>query len=137
MRFPKIQLFEKIKNNNYIGKSKFISPYIAPEQGYADVWRYRRTVLPKIEERVGLDVDRDQVVFFRVRTKQAQDGKIIRALYGKIYGGIISDIGAKKNISIRFTYYLNPDGTRNMEYDPEENLFKSRLSERYMYPNRP
>ncbi len=30
-----------------------------------------------------------------------------------------------KTAIIRFTYYLNPDGTRNVEFDPAKNLFRN------------
>jgi len=42
-----------------------------------------------------------------------KDGKVVKALYGKIYGDFFDMV-----------YYLNPDGTRNIEYDPKRNLFK-------------
>lgn len=52
---------------------------------------------------------------FRVRTKIDKDGNIISAKYGKIKGDFLLST---------FTYYYNPDGTRNLEFDPEKNLFK-------------
>jgi hypothetical protein len=41
-------------------------------------------------------------------------GEVVSAFYGKIY----RDIGR-----YHFTYCLNPDGTRNVEFDPRRNLF--------------
>ena len=38
----------------------------------------------------------------------------MKAWYGKIYGDFFDMV-----------YYLNPDGTRNVEFDPKRNLFKS------------
>lgn len=32
-------------------------------------------------------------------------------------------IDINKKVTIIFKYYLNPDGTRNLEYDPNRNLF--------------
>jgi hypothetical protein len=42
-------------------------------------------------------------------------------LYGKIYGDFDADFLRGR---IGFTYYLNPEpNSRNMEYDPKQNLF--------------
>jgi hypothetical protein len=50
-------------------------------------------------------------------------GNVTSALYGKIYGDFSQDIG---NDAVRFTYYLNPEpNSRNMEFDPKQNLFKN------------
>jgi len=73
---------------------------------------------------------------FRVRTEK-KDGKFDRAMYGKI----VSDIELRSNRregklpSIEFTYYLNPDYTRNLEFDPKRNLFPDLPElERISYP---
>jgi hypothetical protein len=61
--------------------------------------------------------------YFRIRTKTGADGQIVGGLYGKIYDGIMFDtsLDTRGHMSctpgIRFTYYLNPDGTRNTEYN--------------------
>ena len=66
-----------------------------------------------------------QKYFFRVRTKKDDQGKIVSALYGKIYGDINFDFFSPKTI-VAFTYYLNPElNSRNMEFDPKQNLFKN------------
>ena len=44
-------------------------------------------------------------------------------MYGKILGDIGFDPAFQKTIDLRFTYYLNPDYTRNLEYDRTKNLF--------------
>jgi len=56
----------------------------------------------------------DMNYYMRVRSVANAQGDVMSALYGKIYG----DVGYQ-----RFTYYLNPDGTRNVEFDPRKNLF--------------
>jgi hypothetical protein len=67
-----------------------------------------------------------QAYFFRARTQKEGD-KIISALYGKIVGGL--GIGPNKDGTsgqVGFTYYLNPNpNDRNMEYDPNQDLFKN------------
>jgi len=61
---------------------------------------------------------------FRIRSKEGRDGKIESAMYGKIIGPIMfAPARSKKSTIINFKYYLNPDGTRNLEHDPKRNLF--------------
>jgi hypothetical protein len=52
------------------------------------------------------------------------DKKLVRAEYGKIYGPVEITAGSEGKWILSFTYYLNPDGTRNLEFDPKNNLFK-------------
>jgi hypothetical protein len=110
-------------NREYIGESQFKLPYYAPEDGYQDKWIYERIVLPD-NKRAGFDQKDTQVVFFRVRTETDENGKITRALYGKIVGQIIGGLFKDKDIKpkVGFTYYLSPNGTRNMENDPEKDI---------------
>lgn len=92
---------------------RLISPYEAPEEGYVPEWNLHRTRRgPKVREET--DYDESGGYFFRVRTVLDNEGKIVKALYGKIYGEIFFNM----------VHYLNPDGTRNMEYDSEQNLMK-------------
>ena len=66
------------------------------------------------------DVREDQNYFFRIRTEKDEDGNIVSALYGKIYG----DFEGFEHGTLRFTYYLNPTSNdRNLEFDPDRNLF--------------
>jgi len=53
--------------------------------------------------------------FFRVRTVKNDEGNIVSAYYGKIYGDFM-----------QFSYYLNPTpNDRNIEFDPKQNLISS------------
>ena len=61
---------------------------------------------------------------FRVRSESIGD-KPLMAMHGKIYGDIEFDPKGKATASILFDYYLNPDYTNNLEYDPKQNLFKN------------
>lgn len=66
--------------------------------------------------------DRHYIV--RVRSEE-KNGKFIRGMYGKIFSDI-KLLTARKTggmPSLSFTYYLNPDYTRNLEFDPKRNLF--------------
>jgi hypothetical protein len=68
--------------------------------------------------------DSNRHYIYRVRSEE-ENGKFIKAMYGKIF----SDIELRSNRktgglpSIEFIYYLNPDYTRNLEFDPKRNLF--------------
>jgi hypothetical protein len=92
----------------------FRSPYEAPEEGYLPEWKLKRWRRP--DGPIQTTLEDKGGYFFRVRTELDHDGKVVKALYGKIYGDFFNMV-----------YYLNPDGTRNMEYDPKRNLLK--------YPN--
>jgi len=90
---------------------RFRSPYEAPEDGYVSEWNLERTRRgPKVMEQT--NYDETGGYFYRVRTVLDKDGKVVKALYGKIYGEIFFNM----------VHYLNPEGTRNMEYDPNRNL---------------
>jgi hypothetical protein len=53
--------------------------------------------------------------YFRVRTKLDENGNVVSARYGKIYGDFM-----------QFSYYLNPTpNDRNVEFDPKQNLITS------------
>ena len=62
-----------------------------------------------------------EYLIFRVRTEVDEQGNIVSARYGKIYGPI--EFGVGKEHCIRFTYYLNPTANdRNLEFDTRRNL---------------
>jgi len=51
-------------------------------------------------------------LYFRVRTKLDENGNVVSARYGKIYGDLA-----------QFTYYFNPTpNDLNIEFDPKQNL---------------
>ena len=91
--------------------SKLRSDYEAPDQGYQPAVTLVRTI---IESKVTDDAKLDRNYYFRVRSKLDEDGNIISANYGKIYGDFMS-----------FIYYFNPTpNDRNVEFDPSRNLLK-------------
>jgi len=58
--------------------------------------------------------------YFRVRS---QDGK---QMYGKVYGFFrVLTYGNDTEPHVEFTYYLNPDGTNNVEFAPGKSYFPS------------
>lgn len=100
--------------------SEFKLPRFAPEDGY----KKELTVFidRKTNNITKKSYKENMNYMFRVRS-EVENGKLKKAIYGKILGDI--DIGTKKegNAYLEFKYYLNPDHTRNLEFDPKRNLF--------------
>lgn len=93
--------------------SKLVSDYVAPLEGYQETWIQRTWKEKGSHHQTTRNIDRN--FYFRVRTMVNEEGNIISAHYGKIYGDFMS-----------FIYYLNPTpNDRNLEFDPHKNLFKN------------
>ncbi len=104
------------KGQNRNEGSACISAYEAPADGYTNVIAFHRNVRGTKAES---NDDQHYLYYFRIRTQTNEMGQVTNALYGKIYG----------QINGNFTYYLNPTpNDRNMEFDPEKNLFKNLFS---------
>lgn len=67
---------------------------------------------------------------FRIRTEKNLEGKVVSALYGKVYGGFPLTYKVLDHPSgVYFTYYLNlTPNDRNLEWDMEHNLCPVRES---------
>ena len=86
------------------------SPHEAPVSGYQSQWVQTRNRKPGQPETGNLDANRNYI--FRVRTALDQQGNVVSAHYGKIYGDFL-----------QFRYYLNPTpNSRNIEFAPKQNL---------------
>ncbi len=93
----------------------------APLEGYEAAVTNRMHVSEKLKKHS--TIREDQNYFFRVRATKDENGEIVSALYGKIYG----DFKFDQNGYLSFTYYLNPiPNDRNVEFDPDKNLFGGR-----------
>lgn len=116
-RFDGIQL---IKEEHRYG-CEFKLPRSAFQSRYVD-----KLVLSKkrnIKDGVMIDFSDDDNYIFRIRSEE-KDGKFVKAIYGKILGPIsFGDVSRKETATVQFKYYLNPDYTRNLEFDPKRNLF--------------
>ena len=101
--------------------SIFKLPRFAPESGYQSklVRYFRRSPGKPIEDSTA----EDNNYIFRIRS-EVVDGKLVQAIYGKIQSDISVYPGYHKTAAIVFTYYLNPDHTRNLEYSGKRNLFE-------------
>ena len=86
------------------------SPHEAPLDGYTPELYKERSAHPG--QPTKNDDDPNRIYLFRVRTVKNDDGKIVSAHYGKVYGDFL-----------QFTYYFNPTpNDRNIEFDPKQNL---------------
>lgn len=103
--------------------SQFKLPRIAPETGYQSKLIRSKSRTPG--QPYKSDSKEDNNYIFRIRSEE-KNGEQIRAMYGKIQGDI--NFGVDKmthKASITFRPYLNPDYTRNLEFDIDKNLFKN------------
>ena len=86
-------------------------------------------------DKVYRQIDQTHIPFgtgyiFRTRTQVDEQGNLIRARYGKIYPSPeekLFTITKDGLCHLNLCYYMNPiDNDTNLEFDPEENLFKTR-----------
>jgi hypothetical protein len=94
-------------------------PFEAPVEGYVSKIMKEKSMSP--DKGYRSNEKKNIHYIFRVRTKVDKDGNIVKALYGKLGG----EFKFSPEGEIVFGYYLNPDGTRNLEEDKERNLFKN------------
>lgn len=110
--------FIKYDLNMYNG-SEFKLPRYAPADGYQK--QFVRHVI-KIPNKTLQDDQNDNIGYvFRVRSSDLNS--LQNAMYGKIQRDVELRAMGQGTAGIAFTYYLNPDHTRNLEFDPKRNLF--------------
>jgi hypothetical protein len=114
-----IQLIKEDRGIFNLG-SRYRLPRTAPEDEYLPQYVVHRYTGPKW----GI-ISRDETnnFIFRVRTEVDDEGRIVKALYGKILGDFRFAPLEGNAGDFLMHYYLNPDGTRNLEFDTERNLF--------------
>jgi hypothetical protein len=101
-------------------------PGIAPGSGYMNEWEWR--LRPEMDQDplnpyADLNFDQDSNYYFRVRSQRSNNGDLRSAMYGKIYYGVQFGVWENRpDFSLKLLYYLNPDGTRNTEFDMRSNL---------------
>jgi len=117
-KFDGIQL---VKEDRRYG-SMLKLPRLAPETGYNG--NLIRSISRMPGKPLKEDTEENNNYIFRVRSEE-KDGKLIRAMYGKIQGDIEFGVKNANQAVIVFKYYLNPDYTRNLEFDPKQNLFNN------------
>lgn len=97
----------------------FKFPYEAPTEGYLSSREWRNAYDGKTR-RLDNDLSRETNYIFRVRSERDEKGNVIRALYGVIVDEIEVLGTNETGFNITFCYRLNPDYTRNLEFDPPE-----------------
>ncbi len=108
---------------NGLSGSEFKLPRFAPLDGYLGNWEIAKIRTSKAGVKVSF-LKEDNFIL-RIRSEE-KDGKFDRAIYGKIVGPIsFGNITKQDTVTIIFKYYLNPDYTRNLEFDPNRNLFSN------------
>ena len=120
-----IQSFKSLPlhNEEPLG-SVFWSGYEAPINGYESVYEYERISTQDGSRDKNVFQRKDLNYYYRVRAQVDSSGNVEKAMYGKIYRDFFCYYDHFKNeIKVQFWYYLNPDGTRNMEADTKKNLF--------------
>jgi hypothetical protein len=115
--FDGIQVVKDDGGGDFNVGSQYRLPRTAPESGYQS----------KIQKRISRgsygrysDKDYGNNYIFRVRSEVDENGKLKQAMYGKIRGELTYSPGSGV---IGMHYYLNPDYTPNLEFDPKRNLF--------------
>jgi len=101
-------------------QSSYRWPFMAPEFGYLPKLYREKSDSPQNNFK-STEKERASYIY-RVRTQKDKDGNIVAAMYGKIS----KEFEFGPNGTILFGYDLNHDGTRNLEEDPNKNLFKKK-----------
>jgi len=119
-----IQVIKDDGGGDFNVGSWFRLPRTAPETNYQPVLqkKFSRGTYGRHS-----DNKDDNNYIFRVRSEVDKNGKLIRAMYGKIRGEIqFAPLGSTKGKegygAVGMHYYLNSDYTRNLEFDPKRNL---------------
>jgi len=112
----------QVINEDRLTGSQFKLLRYAPEAGYEKklTQKLKRVLGKPMEDRSG----KNRNYIFRIRSEE-KDGKLIRAMYGKVLGDIEFDPRGSNTAKIFIKYYLNPAYTRNLEFDPNRNLFNN------------
>ncbi|MDP1581384.1 MAG: carboxypeptidase-like regulatory domain-containing protein [Candidatus Didemnitutus sp.] len=97
--------------------SEFKFPYSAPVSGYETKRQWKTAATGnKLSMTFGRNDETNYI--FRIRTELDEDGSAKKALYGIIEGEIKFNRTDEAGFNISFRYALNPDWTRNLEFNP-------------------
>ena len=111
-----------VKDPSFDYGSEYRLPRVAPAEGYRSI--HTKRISTGRGYGYQSDVSTQNNYIFRVRTERV-NGKISRAMYGKIVDDIGLSPSSGEHGAMHIHYYLNPDHTRNLEFDPKKNLFTS------------
>ncbi len=128
IRFGELEGIQ-VEEDAYLDRSEMRMPHLAPLEGYHRECSRSEKSYHNENARRGIGY------FFRVRAV-VEDGKLVRANYGKIAedfrfrpvesGWHVTHKGKPKSYAaLSFTYYFNPTpNDRNLEFTPRKNLFE-------------
>lgn len=89
----------------------------APKDGYLEKYSFFAI---REGESLKRNFDKNTHFIFRVRSYE-EDGQI-KGMHGKVHGGLSFAVDRHGKVHLDFRYYLNPDYTRNLEFDESRNL---------------
>jgi hypothetical protein len=115
----KLDGIKLIKENRNYG-SEYKLPRYATETGYMKELIISKSSSPDVW--INKNYYDDDNYIFRIRSEE-KDGELVKGMYGKIVGPIEIDPIFSDTAKITIKYYVNPDYTRNLEFDPKHNLF--------------
>lgn len=103
--------------------SAFRYEYEAPLDGYgpSKAWHRQRK-----GNHATQDDDPNAAYFFRIRSELDENGKVIRALYGIISKDCRFGHDKPGEFAFNFSYLLNTDWNRNMEFDTQKSHERGR-----------
>jgi|SRR5574344_82634 hypothetical protein len=71
------------------------------------------------------ETDPNRCHYLRIRSEFDEDGNLVKAYYGKIYGDFKVRGSLADGCSVEFLYYINPTSLdRNLEWDMKNNLYR-------------
>ncbi len=105
--------------------SRFRYHYQAPATGYQRRWTRVIGHRPGGSFYGPMEPSKDKYWVFRIRSELDGQGRVTRALYGLIPRGVFPYGYVEPNAGVTFRYYLNPTGTRSLEWNGK-NLFEKR-----------
>jgi len=115
-----------LKHMSYRNEYGLRLPALAPEAGYSTRWEWQACDSSPSDSpgwNVLKNGDQNANFYFRVRTRINHQGQVASAIYGKMYDGVqFGSATHPERTPLHFLYYLNPDGTRNTEFDVRSNL---------------
>ncbi len=99
--------------------SIFKFPYEAPLNGYEQnrVWN---SAYDGKTMKMNFGPNDETNYIFRIRSDVDEKGNLRRALYGVVVGEVFLGGGFDTGQTVSFTYAVNPNWTRNIEFDPRK-----------------
>ena len=107
---------------------EFKGPRMAPEDGYVNELKWDELKAGKLLNKDTFYYTEDLKGFyvFRVRSRFDENGNLVGGCYGKFTDNFWVALNQGEFYRLIFSYLYNPDGTRNLEFDPERNLNRNR-----------